>query len=301
LENILLTRSTGVKLCDFGLAAITFDGIVKGGCGSFEYSAPEVIASPSCNGFKADMWSVGIVIYALFARGLPFRCVTKEFDFATADVDYSPIPRDIQPLVRALLSLDPEARPHATEARGFPALNSRQVNRKEPLSAVPDELDFTDCDDLVCRLSQIFRAPFDELFSILRRPGRRIEKVIFELAKKKLAVMNAHPLFRSDRRSLPQTPSTSMTIRQSFLATSADLFKELHSVLMKQRCCVSSPIVPEPVIVPMKDPSDVRIGFSCVDDVHNKQSVLTLVLHQDKDEFAREIIEQMRACIPPAA
>jgi hypothetical protein len=59
------------------------------------------MANPVCNGFKANMWSVGVVIYAVFARGLPFMSVTREFDFVNAAVDDSVIPPAFRPLVES--------------------------------------------------------------------------------------------------------------------------------------------------------------------------------------------------------
>jgi serine/threonine protein kinase len=294
LENILLSRPTNVKLCDFGLATMTFDGLVKGGCGSFEYSAPEVIANPVCNGFKADMWSVGVAIYAIFARALPFLNVTREFDFANAVVDYSVIPPAFRPLIEQLLSVDPDARPHATEARGFHALNSSQTRRKDPLSAIPDVIDLTDSTELVSRLSQILRVSYGQLTELLRGDGPRIEKLVFVLAQKKLAVLNSNPLFRGAWRSLPSPVFADRTIQVPFADCSANVFKQLHAVLMRQRCCVSSPIVLEPVIVPMKEAPDVRISFSCVDEGESNQSVLTLVVHEDAGNLAQEILAQLR-------
>jgi serine/threonine protein kinase len=301
LENILLGRSSGVKLCDFGLSAITFDGIVRGGCGSFEYSAPEVITDPACDGFKADMWSVGNVIYAVFARALPFQNATTDFDFASATVDYSMIPPAFRPLVESLLSLDPAARPHATEARSFAALNSSQTRRREPLSAIQETLDLRDSGEVVSRLSQILRMPFGELMGVLTLPGRRIEKLMFQLARKKLAVLRSDPLFRGAWRSLPLPDLADRTIRQPFSDCSANVFRQLHAMLMKQRCCVSSPIVLEPVIVPLTEAADVRISFSCVDEGESNQSVLTLFLHEDAGNFGQAIIAHMRGALPPAA
>jgi hypothetical protein len=198
-----------------------------------------------------------------------------------------------------MLSVDPDVRPHATDARGFRGLNSTQTKRKEPLSAVPDVVEATESADLVSRVSQILRAPFKEVMEVLSVPGRRIEKLIFALAKKKLSVLSADPLFRGAWRSLPS--SGDRTIREPFAAAASDLFKQLHAVLMKERCCVSSPIVPETVIVPMKEPADVRLSFSCVDDVDSAQSVLTLMVREDTVEFAQRIMAQMRACMPPAS
>jgi serine/threonine protein kinase len=299
LENVLLTRSAGVKLCDFGLAAITFDGIVKGGCGSFEYSAPEIITAPRCDGFKADMWSVGVVIYAIFARALPFKNITRDFNFEAAVVDYSRVPPVFRPWIEQFLSIDPDRRPHASEARGFPPLNSTQVRKKAPFSGIPTDLDLTDSTELVSRLSQVLRMQFDQLVASLRSPKITVEKLLFALFQKKMSNRSGEPLFRGSCRSLPLPESSAMTIRVSFPGCSADVFRRLHSVTMGQRCYVSSPITMDPVIVQTTGPTDRRIAFNCVDDGNAKQSVLTLVLPEDAGDLADLIMAQMQAAFTP--
>jgi serine/threonine protein kinase len=294
LENILLTRSGGIKLCDFGLAAITFDGIVKGSWGSFEYSAPEVIAGPQCDGFKADMWSVGIVIYAIFARALPFKNVNRDFAFEEAVIDYSCIPPVFRPWIEQLLSIDPDMRPHASEARAFPPLNSTQVRKKAPLSGIPTDLDLTDSIELVSRLSQVLRIEFDQLIVTLHDSRTTLEKLLFRLLQKKVTNRLSDPLFRGTCRSLPLHEATT-TIRVSFPGCSSDVFRRLHSITMGQRCYVSSPITMDPVIVQATGPTDRRIAFSCVDEGDAKQSVLTLVLPEDAGDLADVIMGQMHA------
>jgi serine/threonine protein kinase len=56
LKNILLTKSVGVKLCDFGFATIAFDGAVKKCFASFESSALEVLTGRRCNGCTTNIW-----------------------------------------------------------------------------------------------------------------------------------------------------------------------------------------------------------------------------------------------------
>ena len=62
-----------VKIADFGLSNLMKDGkYLKTSCGSPNYAAPEVItAKPYC-GTDADVWSCGVILYALLAGFLPF-------------------------------------------------------------------------------------------------------------------------------------------------------------------------------------------------------------------------------------
>ena len=117
-ENILMGRHAVIRLGDFNSASLAFDGTVTGRVGSFEYSSPEAIkADGPYDGFKSDMWSVGVVFYVIFNRRMPFSNIGFDFDYRTAikNIDYSNIPKGIAEIVKLLLSYDPIDRPTATE------------------------------------------------------------------------------------------------------------------------------------------------------------------------------------------
>jgi serine/threonine protein kinase len=246
------------------------------------------------------MWSVGVVIYGIFARSLPFKNVSRDFDFESAIVDYSGVPPLFRPLVQSLLSIDPASRPHATEARGFEALKSSQARQKFPLSAIPSEIDLSDRTDLVSRLSQVLRMPVGQLLAVLRGPRMTVEKLLFTLLCKKVSVMKTSPLFRGACRSLPVADRSPTTIQATFPTCASDVFRRLHSVTMGQRCYVSSPITLDPVIVQAAGAADRRIAFSCVDEDDAKRAVLTLVLPEEAGELAALIMEQMHAAFASA-
>ncbi|KAI2787156.1 hypothetical protein POX_f07519 [Penicillium oxalicum] len=72
-ENILLDANHNVKLADFGMAALQPAGHwLNTSCGSPHYAAPEIIYGRKYRGDKADMWSCGIILYALLTGYLPF-------------------------------------------------------------------------------------------------------------------------------------------------------------------------------------------------------------------------------------
>lgn len=61
-----------VKLADFGFARFLNDGVMAGTlCGSPMYMAPEVIMSLQYCA-KADLWSVGTIIYQCLVGKAPF-------------------------------------------------------------------------------------------------------------------------------------------------------------------------------------------------------------------------------------
>ncbi|XP_076942814.1 SNF1-related protein kinase catalytic subunit alpha KIN10-like [Bidens hawaiensis] len=72
-ENLLLDAKCNVKLADFGLSNIMRDGhFLKTSCGSPNYAAPEVISGKLYAGPEVDVWSCGVILYALLCGTLPF-------------------------------------------------------------------------------------------------------------------------------------------------------------------------------------------------------------------------------------
>jgi serine/threonine-protein kinase HSL1, negative regulator of Swe1 kinase len=72
-ENILVDASHNIKIADFGMAALQpADRWLNTACGSPHYAAPEVVAGKKYRGDKADIWSIGIILYAMMNGFLPF-------------------------------------------------------------------------------------------------------------------------------------------------------------------------------------------------------------------------------------
>jgi 5'-AMP-activated protein kinase catalytic alpha subunit len=72
-ENLLLTSKREIKIVDFGLSNIYRKGeLLKTPCGSPCYAAPEMILGRRYNGLYVDIWSSGIILYAMVFGFLPF-------------------------------------------------------------------------------------------------------------------------------------------------------------------------------------------------------------------------------------
>lgn len=117
LENILLDKHENVKLCDFGFTR-EYDGkmsYLQTFCGTVCYSAPEMLKGEKYAGEKVDVWSLGIILYALLTGELPFDddndLVTKH-KILTTDLTYpDSVPADAKALISQLLSKRPLLRP----------------------------------------------------------------------------------------------------------------------------------------------------------------------------------------------
>ncbi|CAN5964495.1 unnamed protein product [Sphagnum jensenii] len=74
-ENLLLDSSMcNVKIADFGLSNVMCDDghLLKTHCGSPNYAVPEVISGKLYAGPEVDVWSCGVILYALLCGSLPF-------------------------------------------------------------------------------------------------------------------------------------------------------------------------------------------------------------------------------------
>lgn len=73
-ENLLLDDKNHIKIVDFGLSNTYKDGeTLKTACGSPCYAAPEMIAGKRYHGLISDIWSCGIILYAMACGYLPFE------------------------------------------------------------------------------------------------------------------------------------------------------------------------------------------------------------------------------------
>jgi BR serine/threonine kinase len=117
LENILLDFDYNIKIADFGMASLSIpDSMLKTFCGSPHYASPEVVSNEPYNGIKADIWSCGIILFALLTGKLPFdeeneniRKLFNKIRFEPAKIPKT-ISIDCRELIRSLLTIDPEKR-----------------------------------------------------------------------------------------------------------------------------------------------------------------------------------------------
>ncbi|KAI1248917.1 hypothetical protein MGN70_010120 [Eutypa lata] len=128
LENILLDKHENVKLVDFGFTR-EYEGKtnhLQTFCGTICYSAPEMLKGEKYAGEKVDVWSLGIILYALLCGELPFDDdddnVTRT-KILMEDPKYPEhLPPDAVSLLKVLLSRRPLLRPTLPEILSHPFL-----------------------------------------------------------------------------------------------------------------------------------------------------------------------------------
>lgn len=119
-ENLLLDQGGNIKVADFGYAQYMRNasdgssGWVETSCGSPHYASPEVIIGDRYVGFQADIWSCGVVLFALLTGGLPFddENLQKLLHKVKRGAFQIPswVPEDAADLVRRMLTVDPAGR-----------------------------------------------------------------------------------------------------------------------------------------------------------------------------------------------
>ncbi|XP_075239067.1 maternal embryonic leucine zipper kinase-like [Convolutriloba macropyga] len=116
-ENILLDADKTIKLIDFGLCAFPNPGLttpLDTCCGSPAYAAPELISGKPYLGNEADIWSLGILLYALLCGFLPFEDdnVSRLYEKIKLGVYEEPewLPMGARKLIKQCLTTDPKER-----------------------------------------------------------------------------------------------------------------------------------------------------------------------------------------------
>ncbi|XP_028840755.1 hormonally up-regulated neu tumor-associated kinase homolog [Denticeps clupeoides] len=132
IENLLLDKQDNIKLIDFGLS--NCNGILgyadpfSTQCGSPAYAAPELL-SRKPYGPKVDVWSIGVIMYAMLTGTLPFT--VEPFNLGVlhqkmVEKDMNPLPPNISSeatsLLKSLLEPDPEMRPNIHQVMSEPWL-----------------------------------------------------------------------------------------------------------------------------------------------------------------------------------
>lgn len=79
LENVLLDGRGNIRLVDFGLAGYFMaDKRLRCHCGSPSYAAPEIVGRQEYLATPVDVWSLGVVLFAMISGYLPFQAKEKK-------------------------------------------------------------------------------------------------------------------------------------------------------------------------------------------------------------------------------
>ncbi|RHY24943.1 hypothetical protein DYB32_008606 [Aphanomyces invadans] len=115
LENILLDRYGNTKLVDFGFSAVqTTSKPFSTFCGTPCYMAPEIIHRKTYWGQPVDVWSLGVLLFAMLCGYFPFRARNYNDLYRKIVKGGFDIPGFVTPdahaLLRGMLEGDPSKR-----------------------------------------------------------------------------------------------------------------------------------------------------------------------------------------------
>lgn len=153
LENVLLNEAGVVKIIDFGVCRLyrpdnTEFRTPKGFVGKIGYCAPEVYYGKEFDGRKADIWSLGVILFVLLVGSPPYKQPCNS-DNATRlllegglakllEAWNRPIPPQAQDLLQRIFQLEPDRMTmEAVVAHPWVALQARQTQqpkRQDPTS-----------------------------------------------------------------------------------------------------------------------------------------------------------------------
>lgn len=134
-ENILVGDNLDLYIADFGYATYKNIKNLKEYCGTKVYMAPEITEQKAYDGKKADIFSLGVILFVIVLCKFPFSQAKKgeyyyqliidekyeEYWNLTKDFDISD---DFKDLTMKMLSYNPANRPSIEEIKDHPWMKS---------------------------------------------------------------------------------------------------------------------------------------------------------------------------------
>lgn len=142
-ENLLLDADNNIKLADFGFSNEYTPGVpLNTWCGSPPYAAPEIFEGKQYDGPRADVWSLGVVLYVLVCGALPFDGPTMQLLRSVVVSGKFRIPffmsADCEKLIRHMLVVEPERRLNISQILTHSWMCGNGVVELEPGGCSPD-------------------------------------------------------------------------------------------------------------------------------------------------------------------
>lgn len=208
-ENILLDKENKkLKIADFGMAALQpYNTLLKTSCGSPHYASPEIVKGKRYHGSATDVWSCGVILYAIMTGHLPFD--DEHMGRLLAKIKtgkYRALPDslsvDLKDLIQRMLLVDPHQRMTMPEILAHPWLNNQSFlgtelrflqPSKEPFKLYPlhhpdlqRPMHASDLEGKIWEtLKVLWRGSEQELLSSLSSEGANVQKLTCKLLQER--------------------------------------------------------------------------------------------------------------------
>ncbi|CCH46392.1 Serine/threonine-protein kinase [Wickerhamomyces ciferrii] len=199
-ENLLLDKNLNIKIADFGMAALEINSkLLETSCGSPHYASPEIVTGKNYHGSPSDVWSCGIILFALLTGHLPFddenirKLLIKVQNGKFIMPNY--LSKDAKDLIWKMLKINPNDRINIKDILNHPLLtkynesptisNSTKTNSINDYYSKIDKLSLTEDDidsDILKSLSILFHGATQSLLiSKLLESNSNPEKIFYYL------------------------------------------------------------------------------------------------------------------------
>lgn len=137
-DNLLVSKDGTIKLADFGVSHLFGSGvepILTGTEGTYAFFSPEMCTGEAFNAFEADLWAVGVSLFALVFGTVPWYDTSPPalFEKIRETVVEFPakIDEDLEELLRSMLAKDLKKRPDIATIREHRWVVKESTDRTE--------------------------------------------------------------------------------------------------------------------------------------------------------------------------
>lgn len=132
-ENILLDYNMNIKISDFGLSNTYInDNLLSTPCGTPSYAPPEMLRGENYHGLLSDLWSCGIILYAMLCGFLPFSESNEELNCNNIVNGVYEMPEylsdSVMDLISNILKTDPVERFDILQVKSHPWFGTVKPN-----------------------------------------------------------------------------------------------------------------------------------------------------------------------------